>query len=71
MKNKFYLILSIICFIISLISFIATIIFQIVLAIQKFGVIFGKNIIIPHWSLSFIASAVIFAILGYIMCYKK
>ena len=68
MKENFYLILVIICWIISIGSFITSITFQIILSIQKFGVIFGNNsIIIPHWSLSFIAGGVIFGILGYIL----
>lgn len=71
MKEKIYLILTILCFIISICSFLTSIIFQIVLSIQKYGVIFKGVIIIPHWSLSFIAGAVIFAILGYIMWSKK
>ena len=71
MGEKFYLIASILSWIISIGSFITTMVFQIVLSIQKFGVIFGNNtVIIPHWSLTFIGSGVLFGILGWLFSTK-
>ena len=63
-----YLIFSIICLLISIGSFITSCVFQVILSIEKYGVIFGHgNIVIPHWSLIFIAIGIIFAIIARIM----
>ena len=71
MKEKFYLVVCIISWIISIGSFITTMVFQIVLSIQRYGVIFGNNtVIIPHWSLAFIGSGVLFGILGWLFSTK-
>lgn len=71
MGEKFYLIASILSWFISIGSFITTAVFQIVLSIQRFGVIFGNNtVIIPHWSLAFIGSGVVFGILGWLFSTK-
>ena len=43
MKDKFYLVACIMSWIISIGSFITTMVFQIVLSIQRYGVIFGNN----------------------------
>ena len=71
MKDKFYLVACIISLIISIGSFITTMVFQIILSIQRYGVIFGNNtVIIPHWSLTFIGSGVLFGILGWLFSTK-
>ena len=67
MKDKFYLVACIMSWIISIGSFITTMVFQIVLSIQRYGVIFGNNtVIIPHWSLVFIGSGILFGVIGYL-----
>lgn len=51
MKNIFYYIIVIALAIIGTVSTVYSIVMQVVLSYQKFGVIINGNIIIPDWSL--------------------
>lgn len=67
MKDKFYLVVCIISWIISIGSFITTMVFQMVLSVEKYGVIINSDVItIPHWSLVFIGSGILFGVIGYL-----
>ena len=67
MNETLRLIICWLSFILSIGSFLTSTIFQIVLSIQKFGVIFGNNtVIIPHWSLAFIGSGVLFLVIAWL-----
>ena len=67
MNEKFYLAACIISWVISIGSFITAMVFQMVLSVQRYGVIINSDvIIIPHWSLVFIGSGILFGIIGYL-----
>ena len=67
MNEKFYLIASIISWVISIGSFITTMVFQMVLSVEKYGVIINSDVITtPHWSLVFIGSGILFGVIGYL-----
>lgn len=67
MKDKFYLVAYIISWVISIGSFITTMVFQMVLSVEKYGVIINSDVItIPHWSLVFIGSGILFGVIGYL-----
>ena len=67
MKDKFYLVACIMSWVISIGSFITTMVFQMVLSVEKYGVIINSDVItIPHWSLVFIGSGILFGVIGYL-----
>lgn len=65
MKHHIFLILAIICVLSALACDVTVVVFQIILSLEKFGVIFGEGILMPHWSLALLAGNLLF-ILAYI-----